>query len=177
MTEATRRNEPIPNGVYSLTAHFESKIVDLKALVDVQFEDLRKHVDEIRNELLAADTKFVTRGGLADAIEVIQTRLDAMSEALKVALDAQNIRLAAMNEIKAAMGDSLATHVTRHELAAQMAVIEADIRMLRESRSELSGMATVLSDKASRQSTILANAVAAGGLLIATAALIVAIVS
>lgn len=121
MAESMRKSEPVPNGIYSLTAHFEGKLADVQRLYDVHVAGLQRSIDEIKNAAKEDRHQFATKSEIA-----------AIVKAVDVAATAMNERLANMNEIKSAMKDSLGTHVTKAELDALREKLDSDVDGLQD---------------------------------------------
>jgi len=95
--------------------------VDMKEYLDSRF----RVIDDLR---LYLDSKF-----------------DALDVSTKVAYNAMEKRLEGMNEFRQAMADQSNTFVTRSEISQFTDRVNADLRMLRESKAELQGKASQLS--------------------------------
>jgi hypothetical protein len=75
----------------------------------------------------------------------LDSKFDALDVSTKVAYNAMEKRLEGMNEFRQAMADQSNTFVTRSEISQFTDRVNADLRMLRESKAELQGKASQLS--------------------------------
>ena len=77
--------------------------------------------------------------------DYIDTRLDAIDREKEVAYRAMEKRLDGMNEFRDTLKDQGGTFLTKNEYCVFKESVEKDLRVLRESRAELSGKASQLS--------------------------------
>lgn len=125
------------------------------------------------------DAKFTLKNGctleafMDLRLELMMTKLQSLDDRIMLRLDANDRaiiertatldkRLGAMNEFREALSDREAQYFTRKEHEAYQKLIEADIRVLRESRAELVG-------KASQTTVVIALIIALSGILISLA--------
>lgn len=74
--------------------------------------------------------------------DYVDMRFAEVEKARRDALAAMETRLAAMNEFRDTLRDQAGKFVTREELETELRVIEADIRILRDSKNLLEGKAS-----------------------------------
>lgn len=89
----------------------------------------------------------------------VSARLDALDRATKLASDTMEKRLEGMNEFRAQLKDQAGTFISRQELEAFKALVDADMRVLREANAKAEG-------KASQQAVNVSTIIAIVGLLL-----------
>ena len=112
------------------------------------------------------DNKFTHQDSVT-LKEYFESKFKAVDKALKLASSNMERRLEGMNEFREDLRNQAATFVSRTECEAHRKLIDADLRMLRESKSHLEG-------KASQLSVTISLLLALAGLVVAVGALIVA---
>jgi ribosome-associated translation inhibitor RaiA len=172
MMTAAKRDEtpPIPNSVIGVTKYVECKLSDLGRLFDVQLEDVRRHVDELRSIAGKLDEKFTTKAEHLQIQAYVDNKVESLEKAIDAAAKALEKRLDGMNELREAMKDQSSLMVTRTEFSAAKEITDADIRILRESRAELAG-------KASAASVVVAYVMAMLSMIIGIVSVVIEIVT
>jgi hypothetical protein len=126
-------------------------------------------VDSTRNDRVTLerliDTKLAAVERLlcfkVEALErSVTARLDALDRATQLATSTMDKRLEGMNEFRAQLKDQAGTFLSRQELEAFKALVETDMRVLRQANAEAKG-------KASQQSVLVSNIIAIAGLVLA----------
>ena len=95
-----------------------------------------------------------------------EAKLEAVDKTMREATESLNKRLEGMNEFRSALKDQNVTFLSRNEYFAQHEKLEADIRVLRESKAMLEG-------KASQQAVNVSTIIGIAGLLVGVVALII----
>lgn len=109
-------------------------------------------------------THMTPRNNLVSLKEYIDTRFEAMEKAVTIANATMDKRLEGMNEFRSSLKDASALYFTRAEHQAYLEKVDADIRVLRESKAALEG-------KASAKSVIFATIIAVIGITLSVASL------
>lgn len=91
--------------------------------------------------------------------EYLESRIDAVKDSITTAQIAMEKRLEGMNEFRETLRDQASKLVTRAELDSRDALINSDIRVLREAKATLDG-------KASQFSLAVAMVLAIAGLIV-----------
>jgi hypothetical protein len=101
-----------------------------------------------------------------DALEkATAARLAELDRATRLATDTMERRLEGMNEFRAQLKDQAGTFVSRAELEAFKAIVDADMRPLRQAKARAEG-------KASQQAVNVSTIIAVLGLLIGLLSLV-----
>ena len=87
---------------------------------------------------------------LADMQRHYDTRLEAVQDATTVACEANERRLAGLNEFRAQLSDQAARLITRAEVDLLIARVDADIKSLQLTRAALEGKASQASVNAAQ---------------------------
>ena len=103
--------------------------ITLKEYCDIRFNDQENHFN-------------IKIASLERATTMVAANLE---KATTIASEGLEKRLSGMNEFRAQLKDQTANFITRPEHDAVLLRINEDIRILRESRAELSGKASQLS--------------------------------
>jgi len=111
-----------PDTAVSLKEYMESVCAE-------RSEQRAIHIQRLEERMLAIERAF-------------DVRFQTLSNTTRDVAASMDKRLEGMNEFRSALKDQMAMFFTRTEHEAFLKVVDADLRMLRESRAEISGKAS-----------------------------------
>ena len=115
----------------------EKDIAALEKLIDAKLSMLK---EQIRDSVLTHERWTNTLANMVkDTTAATATALDKSTSA---SLSVLEKRLESMNEFRASLSDQTRNYFTKGEHDAYQKLVETDLRVLRESRAELSGKAS-----------------------------------
>jgi predicted Ser/Thr protein kinase len=117
-------------------------------------------------ERLLADRAIAEKAAHESILALLDSRLQSMDVATKLALATNNERLNSMNEWRGQSKDREQQFVTRMELGSWKERVDQDIRTLNDFRSQQQG-------KASQASVMIALAISVSGVVLSVVSLVI----